>query len=234
MMAQFKTPTVEIVSRFPDEYKFVREKYPAARRAIGSDTFKRIVAFNIPGTKAKTLSEIQHETAIYLNANRPALTEQLAAKKRKYKGIWRKSGGKFFEEISRITKLHWRHATYRIHLTASCFWGGDYDEKAADIYVNPLLKQGDPFYVMCHELSHLHFWEYIHAKYPESFIMRHHAKLWALSEIMVNYPFHQSKLFRHFPVVIPPGVAGGTRIVADFSRRSYFEIIDREIKKLAR
>ena len=233
-MATRNVPKVSIIADFSEEYAFVKERYVSARRAIGVDTFRKIIAFNIPGAKAQSLPGIQKEVIAYLDANALRLRARLAAEKVVHRKIWREFEKLFFEETSRATGLSWQYATYRIHLTASCFWGGDYDENARDVYINPLLKQGDPLYVTCHELSHLLYWEYLHAHYSKSFIARHRAKLWELSEIMVNYPLIRAKAFPHFPLVIPPDIVNGKSIAADFSRKSYLDILDCEIKKIAR
>jgi hypothetical protein len=137
--------------------------------------------------------------------------------------------------MKEITQIEWRYKTYRVYLLYSCFWGGDYDINKPNIYINPLLKFGDPIYVIFHELSHLLYWEYIYSNYSQKFIKKNEKLLWNLSEVIVNYPLLKLKIAYEIPLIIPPNLKKfSTAIIKKFSSKSFSEIIEHEIKKGAK
>jgi hypothetical protein len=221
---------VGFIVNFHNEYNFIKKAYPAARKAIGVTIFQKIIAYNITEPVPANLTRIQKKVATYLTINRKDILEQLKEKKEQCERIWSPIGENFFEQAASVAGVPWHHKKYNVYLTASCFWGGDYDEQAPNVYVNPLLKQGDPFYIICHELSHLLFWEFIYGEYGEKFVVKHHAWLWRLSEIMVNYPLLAMHIGYTFPLIVPPNIPRSTEIVARFPSESFKDIIVSEIK----
>jgi hypothetical protein len=223
--------TLDILVNFSQEYSFIKEHYPSARRSIGATTFRKIIAYNILGAVPTDLPHIQERVVSYLRANKKDILSQLEEKKEYYKKIWKPFEKDFFDGMRSTTDLPLLQKVYHANLTASCFWGGDYDEQSPNIYINPLLKQGDPFYVICHELSHLLYWEFIYCHYGKMFIKKNHLQLWQLSELMVNYPLRAMNIGYQFPLIIPPNIPRANEVVAKFPLKSFQEIIDEEIKR---
>ncbi len=167
---------------------------------------------------------------VYFDRNREQIQKQISKKATAMEKRWKKYGNAFFEQVREATKVRWRHRTYKSHFVYSCFWGGDYDINKNNIYINPLIPQGDPLYVIFHELCHLHYWEYIYSEHSASFIKKNHQLLWKLSEVMVNYPLRKIKINYRFPMVIPPNLKHfSSAIIKSFSTEEFAKIIKQTI-----
>lgn len=226
---------INFINSFNEEYKFIREKYDDARGKIGEERFVFIVNQNIPNAYHKNKAIFRKNIEHYLKTNEKVLRSDIKKSSIVIKNKWRKVEASFFKKMENITGISWKHKNYNLYLLFSCFWGGDYDETQPNIYINPLLKYGDPLYVIMHELSHILYWEYIYNKYSKTFIHKNKIFLWKLSEVMVNYPLLNLKIGIKIPTVIPPDIKQyGFGLIKKFSRSSYIDIIDREIEKARR
>lgn len=212
------------------ELWFLKNKFKEAEKLIGRKKFTYIIDQNVPGAVEKGI--VSPRVVIsYLRKNRAELSSAMTRRSKDLERRWRKLEHPFFDQMELVTGAKWKHRRYNLYLIASCFWGGDYGIGERNIYVNPLLKHGDSLYVIFHELSHIMYWEYILSKYSNSFVKRNYRKLWELSEIMVNYPLMKIDVPYRFPVVIPPDVRNGKRVLKKFRKKGYIEIIQEEIKR---
>lgn len=222
-----------IVASSEKELWFVENKYNEAEKLIGNDVFKKIIRFNVLGNYAN--GDIKKTVRRYFNENKKTIRKETLETKLNLSLKWKKIEKSFFKQCEAVTGRKWLHDTYKIYLTHSCFWGGDYDINKPNIYINPLLKQGDPLYVIFHELSHLLYWEYVTSKYPDKFIDKNYKSLWRLSEIMVNYPLLKIKINFKFTPIIPKELKKlSNRILPKFKHESFTGIIDNEINKPTR
>lgn len=227
--------TLKFINNFPKNRWFIKNKFKEAEKVIGKKRFAYIMNQNIPNCcsknkrKYKTLKQ-------YLAKHKKEITFDTKQKGGKLEKRWKKFEKDFFQQMEVITGIKWKYKIYKAYLLFGCFWGGDYDINKANIYINPLLKHGDPLYVIFHELSHLIYWEYICLKYPHKFIKRHFNLLWRLSEVMVNYPLLKMRLDFRFPLIMPANLNKfGQKIIKKFKALSYISIIDSavNIKKRA-
>lgn len=215
---------------FKKELWFIKEKYADAKKVIGKNQFLKIINFNIPGLYFRNYQQLIEKLYEHLKLKRQGILSRLLKQKSIYQKKWHKFEKDFFNQMEVVTGLKWQQSSYNLYFIYSCFWGGDYDEEGKNIYVNPFLKHGDPFYVIFHELSHIIFWEYIYANFSHNFIIKNHHRLWELSEVMVNYPLLKISLDFKFPVIIPLSIKGAEKIMSNFFHLSYTEIIQQEIK----
>ncbi len=219
---------------YSKEYWFVKNQYKDARKLIGDERFSYIIKNNISNFDTNNFNQLQKNVLKYLKGNRIEIQKNLKKQKRILKNKWNKINKRFFTQIEETTHLKWKYNKYNIYLVHACFWGGDYDPNEPNIYINPLIKHGDPLYIIFHELSHLIFWEYIYSKYSKKFIKENEDFLWQLSEIMVNYPLLKIKIDYEFPLIIPLMIKNYKRIVNQFSKKEYLEIIENEVNKKKR
>jgi hypothetical protein len=65
-------------------------------------------------------------------------------------------------------------------------------------------------------------------------VKKNYTALWKLSEIMVNYPLLKTKLGYKFPLIVPPDIKNSNVILKKFALKTFRELIDEEVKKMAR
>ena len=228
-------PKLKFITIFDEEYKFIKEKYNDAIKKIGEERFAFIVNHNIPDAYNKNKRVLKENIGFYLSKNKKIISSDIKKSSVLIQKGWTKIEQKFFKHIQDTTGIEWKNNKYNLHLLFTCFWGGDYDEEQPNIYINPLLKFGNPLYVIMHELSHIIYWEYIYKKYSKAFIRKNKKSLWELSEIMVNYPLVNIKVGIEIPIVVPPDIKQyGSKIIKEFPIYSYTDIINKEIEKARR
>jgi len=211
---------------------FINHKYGDAEKSIGKNRFIYIVNSNIPNIYNRNREIFYKNIKKYIKLNKKTINSEIHNNSRKITSRWKEFENKFFSETEKITGIKWKHKTYKTYFLYSCFWGGDYDIDKPNIYINPLLKFGDPLYVIFHELVHLLYWEHIYSEYSEKFIKKNYNFLWKLSEAMVNYPLLKIKMNFKFPLVVPEDLESfGKNIIKKFSEMTFINIIDDEIKK---
>ncbi len=225
---------IKIILDFNKEYWFVKNKYKDAQNNIGEKRFAYIVNCNILGIYSRKNNVFYKNLIKYIKTNKKSINLEIRQKTKEIKKKLAKKEKKFLDQAEKITGIKWHYKTYKIYPLFSCFWGGDYDIGKPNIYINPLLKHGDPLYIIFHELSHLIYWQYINSKYSQKLIEKNHNLLWKLSEVMVNYPLLKMKIGFKMPLIIPKGLMKfGKKILGKFETHSYTEIIDEVIKKKA-
>lgn len=223
---------LKFIKKFGKEYWFIENKYNEARKFIGEKRFIYIMNQNIPNCYSKNKEIFYRNLKKYIEANKKILVLSIAREKTNLEKKWRRFEKDFFQQIQKITKLNWQHKNYKAYLLYSCFWGGDYDINKPNIYISPLLKYGDPLYIIFHELSHLIYWEYISKKYGGKFIKKNYKLIWKLSEIMVNYPLVKMKINFNFPLVVPENLKKfSSGILKKFPSTNFANIIDDELRK---
>jgi len=223
---------LKFIKSFKKEFWFVDNKYSGARKSIGKDRFFYIINHNIPNCSDGSFVSLRNKVKKHIKSNKDEIIHSINENGGKLEREWRKVENVFFQQMEEITKTKWKHKEYKIYLLFSCLWGGDYDIGAPNIYINPLLKYGDPLYVIFHELSHLLYWEFISEAYSQNFIRKNKDFLWRLSEVMVNYPLLKLKLKTKIPLIIPENlVAQSENLVKSFSKKPFKKIIRYEIKK---
>lgn len=228
-------PQLKFITDFTEEYKFIKEKYDDAMQKIGKERFAFIVNYNIPNASHKNKSIFKKNIKQYLKTNEKVICSDIKKSSITIKKKWRKAETSFFKQMENSTGIAWQHNKYNLYLLFSCFWGGDYDETQPNVYINPLLKQGDSLYIIMHELSHILYWEHIYKTYSKTFIRKNKKILWKLSEVMVNYPLLNIKVGIKVPMVIPPDIKQyGSKLVKKFSQFSYIDIINGEIERARR
>ena len=231
-MSQIK---LQFIKNFQKEYWFIKNKLNAAEKEIGKKRFALIVNYNIPNGYNKDKKKFISDITAYFHSNQKQIQKQISKKAVAIEKGWKKYGDAFFKQVREVTKVRWRYRTYKNYFVSSCFWGGDYDINKNNIYINPLIPQGDPLYVIFHELCHLHYWEHIYSEYSANFIKRNHQLFWELSEVMVNYPLQKIKINYHFPMVIPPYLKRfSSAILKSFPTEEFTDIIKQTIKKRAK
>ena len=224
-------PKLNFLVDYQKEFWFVKNKYRAAQKSIGRKRFDDIINFNIPKAHSNNYDLLIKNILQYLNNRQSVILRDLLKQKNIYQKKWRLFEKKFFSQMEAVTGLIWKNKAYNLYFLYSCFWGGDYDEGKNTIYINPFLKQGDPLYVIFHELSHLLFWEYIYNNYSKKFINQNHFQLWKLSEIMVNYPLLKLSINYQFPLIVPTNIKQGNSIIKKFPIMTFCDIIRQELKK---
>ncbi|MBI5401268.1 hypothetical protein HZB05_00350 [Candidatus Wolfebacteria bacterium] len=228
-------PKLKFIVSFNEEYKFIKEKYDDAIEKIGKERFSFIVNHNVPNAYHKNKLILKENIGLYLLNNRKSISSNIKKSSLLIKRKWSKVEARFFNQMQDVTGIKWKNNKYNLYLLFSCFWGGDYDETQPNIYINPLLKYGDPLYVIIHELSHILYWEYINKTYSKTFIRKNKKLLWELSEVMVNYPLLNINIGIKIPLVIPPDIKQfSTKIIKKFSLSSYIDIINEVMKKARR
>ena len=230
-LIKYRLPKLYFLVDCKKEFWFIKNKYRDAQKLIGKKKFSNIINFNIPETYSDNHKQMVKNISLHLKNQQHNILYNLLKQKNIYQKKWRLFEKNFFNQMEVITGLTWKNKTYALYFLYSCFWGGDYDENGNIIYVNPLLKQGDPLYVIFHELSHILFWEYIYDNYSKKFISQNHFWLWKLSEIMVNYPLSKLTINYKFPLIIPPNIKNADNIIRKFSTMSFCDIINKELKK---
>ncbi len=224
-------PKLNFIVNYKKEFWFIKNKYSDARKAIGKKRFGGIINFNIPEIAVDKYERMVKDVYRHTENKREDVLPKLLKQKMIYQKKWLQFGSRFFRQMEEVTGLTWRKRKYDLYFLFSCFWGGDYDENGNTIYVGPLLKHGDPLYVIFHELSHLLFWEFVHTHYTKGFIKRNHFRIWKLSEVLVNYPLLKISIKYRFPLIIPSTIKNADEIVKNFSAMSFCDIIQKELKK---
>ncbi len=222
---------LNIITDSTKEKWFVENKFNEAYQHIGEERFSYIVKCNIPDIHTGSIDIIKTEVVKFIEQNQNKIADQIENEKGPLQKSWKKYEKDFFQQISSITDLKWKHTKYNCFLLFSCFWGGDYDLDAPNIYINPLLELGDPLYVIFHELSHLLYFEYIASRYGQKYIHTNLQRVWELSEIMVNYPLVKLEIDYKFDLIIPPEISWAQEVVDQFDSRSFTELIDRYLTK---
>lgn len=211
---------------------FIDYKYSNAEKSIGKDRFTYIINSNVPNVYNRNREIFYKNIKKYIKLNKKTINSETHNNSGKIINRWKNFENKFFRETEKITGVKWGHKIYKTYFLYSCFWGGDYDINKPNIYINPLLKFGDPLYVIFHELTHLLYWECIYSKYSEKFITKNYNLLWKLSEIMVNYPLMKLGIGFKFPLVIPKYLETfGKNIIKKFPKMTFVDIVNSEIKK---
>lgn len=224
-------PKLNFFVDYKKEFWFIENNYRDAQKLIGKKDFINIIKFNIPEVYSNDYNQMIKNISQYLKNHQNSILPKLLKQKAIYQKEWCLFEKNFFNQVEKTTGLKWKNKKYDLYFLYSCFWGGDYDEGGNTIYINPLLKQGDPIYVIFHELSHILFWEYIYDNYPTKFISQNHSQLWRLSEIMVNYPLLKISINYKFPLIIPPNFKGADSIIKKFAKMTFCDIIHQELKK---
>jgi len=229
---KFKTIKLKFTANTKKENWFIDNKYYDAEKSIGKNRFAYIVNNNILNAYDRNQKIFYKNIKKHIKTNEKAINLEISNNSKKIIKRWKKFENKFFEQTEKITGIKWKHKTYKTYFLYSCFWGGDYDINKPNIYINPLLKFGDPLYVIFHELIHLLYWEYICSKYSEKFIKKNYNLIWNLSEVIVNYPLIKLKIGFDFPLVIPRDLEKLSKnIIKKFPTMTFINIIKTEIKK---
>jgi hypothetical protein len=225
---------LKFIQNFEKEFWFIENKYKDAKKAIGEDRFSYIINQNIPNIYNKNKKIFYKDLKKYIRTHKQDIVTSIKQKNNKIEKRWREFEKDFFQQMEDITKTKWKYKNYNAYPLFSCFWGGDYDINDCNIYINPLLEYGDPIYVIFYELSHLLYWEYIYSNYSKKFIKKNNELLWKISEVMVSYPLLKLKMNFKFPLVVPGDLKKfSNSMIKIFSKKSFLDIINSEIKKRA-
>lgn len=214
------------------EFWFIENKFNEAKKSIGEERFAYIINQNILNSFDKDKNIFFNNLKGYIESNYKKILPEIKEKGEILEKRWKKFEKDFFLQMEKITGVKWKYNDYQCFLLYACFWGGDYDINKPNIYINPLLKHGDPLYIIFHELSHLIYWEYIYSKYPEKFILKNNDFLWSLSEIMVNYPLPKLKIDFNFSIIVPEKLSEFSKDIIDqFPSINFIDLINEEINK---
>ena len=89
-------PKLNIKINFEKEHWFIREKYPATQKVIGSRDFARIINFNVPEARSLRRNLLIKALSRHLQNNRAKITSNLLAEKNIYQKKWQKFERGFF------------------------------------------------------------------------------------------------------------------------------------------
>lgn len=170
-------PRVKFYTDFEQDLKYIKNRYCVMRKVFGEKEFNCIMKKYYPDIVGKSDKEIYE----YFINNKKQIQHKSFLFGKILKERWKKIEKEYFKQMESIMKFKWKQKTYYCHFSSSFICGGGW-WLPNKVVLFPRMTHFDPLMTICHELFHLHFFEFLQSKRIKVYQENLNEQIWDLSE----------------------------------------------------
>lgn len=152
-------PILKFYTDFYQDLGHIKYQYVYMRKALGNKDFYNLLKRYYPEFSGKTDEDIYD----FFLKNKKEIMRKTVLASIQIKKKWKRIEKEYFNQMEKIMGFKWKQRIYYCHLSSSFICGGGrwFPNKIA---LFPRMTNFYPIMTICHELFHLHFFEYLQNK----------------------------------------------------------------------